>query len=68
VGELRSVALYAEGVIQFQVESPSINRARTMNEGFVPLEGRWEIDGSPPHVSEKPIHEKRTVVSSIRRG
>jgi len=44
VGELRSVALYAEGIIQFQVESTSINRARTMNEGFVPLEGRWEID------------------------
>jgi len=59
VGELRSVALYAEGVVQFQVESASINRARTMNEGFVPLEGRWEVDERAGQVKEMPIREKR---------
>ena len=41
VGELRSVALYAEGIIQFQVESACINRARTMNEGLC----RWRVAG-----------------------
>jgi hypothetical protein len=59
VGELRSVALYAEGIIQFQVESAIINRARTMNEGFVPLEGSWEVNEYPSHVKEMPIREKR---------
>ena len=59
VGELRSVALYAEGVVQFQVESASINRARTMNEGFVPLEGRWEVDERAGQVKEMLIREKR---------
>lgn len=60
VGELFSVALYAEGIIQFQVESASINRARTMNEGFVTLEGRWEID----HGSKK-AEEIRIVEASV---
>ena len=59
IGELHSVALYAEGVIQFQVESASINRARTMNEGFVPLEGRWEVGECASQVIEMPIREKR---------
>jgi hypothetical protein len=58
VGELRSVALYAEAIIQFQVESASINRARTMNEGFVPLEGTFEVDESARHVREMPIRDK----------
>jgi lipopolysaccharide transport system ATP-binding protein len=64
VGELHSVALYAEGVIQFQVESASINRARTMNEGFVPLEGRWEVDECASQVKEKPIRDKRIKASA----
>src|SRR5438093_5577401 len=72
VGELRSVALYAEGIIQFQVESANINRAHTMNEGFVPLEGRWEVDESPSHVKEMPIRETRAAsegtVQAFRKG
>jgi hypothetical protein len=58
VGELPSLALYAEGIIQFQVESANINRARSMNEGFVPLEGRWEVDERASQVKEIPIPEK----------
>ena len=57
VGNLRSVALYAEGVIQFQVESANVNRARTMNEGFVPLEGHWEVDQSASQVKDVPVCE-----------
>jgi lipopolysaccharide transport system ATP-binding protein len=45
IGESGSgIAYYAEGVIQFQVASGTINRARSMNEGFVPLEGSWELE------------------------
>jgi lipopolysaccharide transport system ATP-binding protein len=58
VGELRSVALYAEGIIQFQVESKVINRARTMNEGFVVLEGRWEVDARTSQVTDARLREK----------
>jgi lipopolysaccharide transport system ATP-binding protein len=58
VGELRSTALYAEGVIQFQVESAGLNRARTMNEGFVPLDGRWELDARTSQVKDTRLREK----------
>ena len=58
-GELRSDVLYVEGIMQFQVESASINRARTMNEGFVPLEGHWEVNESATQVEEMPIREQR---------
>ena len=70
VGELHSVALYAEGIIQFQVESASINRARTMNEGFVPLKGRWEVDEFAGQVKEMPIREKRAkdTVQAFRKS
>ena len=30
-----------------------------MNEGFVPLEGRWEVNESATQVEEMPIHEQR---------
>jgi lipopolysaccharide transport system ATP-binding protein len=58
VGELHSVVLYVEGIIQFQVESVNINRAREMNQGFVPLEGRWEVDERASQVKEIAIREK----------
>ena len=58
-GELRSVAFYAEGIIHFQVESASINRARTMNDGFVPLEGSWEIGEYASQAKEMAIRDER---------
>jgi len=58
VGELRSIALYAEGVIQFQVESAGLNRARTMNEGFVRLDGHWELDARSGQVKDTRLREK----------
>ena len=68
IGELRSVAFYAEGIIQFQVESAAVNRARTKNEGFVPLDGRWEITERLIAVNDIPNRADRTFVSSEDKG